>query len=92
MKHYRIIFSGKAQGVFFRRNTYLKAVELDISGYVRNLENGSVEVVAQGKKEMIDALIEFCKDGQTYAKVEKIKVEKYNSNKIWPDFSIKHEA
>jgi acylphosphatase len=88
LEHYRIIFSGKVQGVFFRRNTYLRAAELGISGYVRNLKNGNVEVIAQGKKNIIDELVKFCREGQPYAKVENVLIEKYDSEKKWTDFTI----
>jgi len=45
----RIFFKGKVQGVWFRANCQKKAIELDLSGWVRNLDNGDVECFCSGE-------------------------------------------
>ena len=74
MKSIKIIVQGKVQGVFFRDNAMKKAKQLLLNGYVKNLANGSVEIVAQGEKNKIDELIRFIKNGPGLAKIEKINV------------------
>lgn len=56
-----IIFSGRVQGVGFRYNAYEIAVRLELTGYVRNLHDGTVELEAQGEREKINFLIEYMK-------------------------------
>ncbi len=75
VKRVHIIVSGNVQGVFFRYNTRRLALNLNLKGFARNLENGDVEVIAEGNEEAIKELIEFCKKGPVGAKVKDIKVD-----------------
>lgn len=59
MKRYYMIFSGIVQGVGFRYTIIQIAHSLNLTGYVRNLDNGNVEVQVQGKETEID---EFLKE------------------------------
>ena len=67
-----VIFSGKVQGVYFRYNTQKKAIQIGLSGWVKNLINGNVEAVFEGEENKIKEIIEYCKNGQSYAKVKSI--------------------
>lgn len=75
MKTISITISGKVQGVFFRQSTQEKAGSLGISGTVRNLPNGDVQVIATGNKEQLDQLILWCHSGPSRALVAKVVVE-----------------
>jgi len=70
-----LLISGLVQGVFFRSNTRRVASELGLKGWVRNLPDGRVEVVAEGRKPALDRLIEFCRKGPEGARVENIQIE-----------------
>ena len=70
----RIIIKGKVQGVFFRVSAKEKADELGITGEVRNLPDGRVEVVACGDEARVQQLIAWCHKGPPRAKVEKVMV------------------
>ena len=74
MKCIHLIVSGKVQGVFFRDNTRKKANELGLKGYAKNLENGTVEVLAEGSEKKINELIAFIEKHPGYSKVENVKV------------------
>jgi acylphosphatase len=65
--------------VFFRREISYLARQLGVTGWTRNLSDGSVEVVAEGDKEAIDKLIQFCRVGPSGARVRNVSVE-------WEDF------
>ena len=67
------IVSGTVQGVFFRANVKKKAIELEITGYAKNLENGKVEILAQGKSEHIAALKQFILEHPGRARVKHIE-------------------
>ncbi len=55
--------TGIVQGVFYRYSTKRKADELGLAGTVRNLPDGSVEVVCEGDEKQIERLIEWCRQG-----------------------------
>ena len=74
MLAFSIKIHGLVQGVFFRKSTHQKAIELRISGYVRNCEDGSVEVFAEGDEETLKQFIEWCRKGPRGANVERIDI------------------
>lgn len=61
--------TGKVQGVWFRDSTRRQAVELDISGYAINLDDGNVEVYAVGYPEALDRLERWLHQGPPRAEV-----------------------
>jgi acylphosphatase len=71
----RIIISGKVQGVYYRQSTREKSMQLGISGIVKNLTNGSVEVIASGTSDQLNNLVEWCKQGPPKAVVSSIESE-----------------
>ena len=74
-----MFISGYVQGVFFRENTKRKANSLNVTGWVRNLEDGRVEAVFGGGEQEVKSMIEFCKHGPPRAAVTNVGVlwEKY---------------
>ena len=71
MKRIHVWFYGKVQGVFFRANVRERALQLGVNGWIKNLNDGSVEAVFEGEK--VDSLLGFCKESFD---VEDVKVEK----------------
>lgn len=84
-----IFISGRVQGVFFRDNTYKKAEELGVSGWVRNTPDGRVEAVFEGEKEKVESLIKWAKKGPLIAKVNGIDVEWQEYKGEFKDFDIR---
>ena len=74
VKHFNIIVIGKVQGVWFRAATQEKAIALGLNGFVKNEKDGSVYLEAEGEKENLDELVEWCHTGPPKAKVEKVEV------------------
>jgi acylphosphatase len=70
----QVFVSGQVQGVFFRESTRQIADELMLSGYVRNLRDGRVEVQVMGDVENVQSLMKWLKIGPKLAKVTTIKV------------------
>ena len=68
-----IKISGTVQGVFFRQSTRDKAQELDIKGWVRNCEDGSVEVEAEGDEMMLKVFVNWCHRGPQRAVVKEVE-------------------
>ncbi|MGR9072974.1 MAG: acylphosphatase [Gammaproteobacteria bacterium] len=71
----RLVVSGRVQGVFYRASTRNKAVSLNIKGYAKNLPDGRVEVVADGRREAVDQLIAWCRQGPAKSEVSGVLVE-----------------
>lgn len=85
-----IIVTGKVQGVFYRQRTKEIALSIGIKGTVRNLPNGSVQIVATGTKEQVDSLLEWCKQGLPKANVTSVNTVAV-SLELFNDFSIDRE-
>jgi acylphosphatase len=70
----RVFVSGKVQGVFFRSSIRDMAEDFGLSGWVKNLSDGRVEALFEGKKEVVEKMIEWCKIGPEFAKVTGLEV------------------
>lgn len=85
----KITVKGKVQGVWYRQSTLETANALGIRGWVRNLPNGDVEILAEGETEAINSLIEWCKKGPPLAIVKDIEIVELSYIGNLPDFHIK---
>ena len=85
-----IFVSGWVQGVFFRDQTQKWANSLSITGWVRNLKDGRVEVMAEGDEEKVEDLISQLKQGPSLARVENVDVDWEDYKGEFEDFSITH--
>ena len=90
MKQWYVLISGKVQGVGFRNFTQLNAQQLGVNGYAKNLANGKVEVVAEGDKSQLYALLEFLKKGPRYAKVDSIEIDGRDFTGEYKGFGIRY--
>ena len=70
-----IIVRGRVQGVFYRQSTREKATELNINGFVRNLPDGSVHILATGTIEQLNSFINWCWQGPRKAIVTDVQQE-----------------
>ena len=66
------VVCGYVQGVFFRAFVVEWANELGLTGYVRNLRGGTVEVLTEGERKQVEKLIGYLKVGPPGARVEKV--------------------
>ena len=78
MKQLHLTIHGNVQGVFFREKTKEKADELRLFGYVRNISDGTVEVVVHGDEQSLKKLLEWCRIGPRLAMVERV-------DEVWKD-------
>jgi len=72
--HRKLSITGRVQGVFYRATAVDKARELGVHGFVRNEEGGIVYIEVEGSRDAVDKLIQWCKSGPTFAKVEEVSV------------------
>ena len=90
-KQYRveIIVKGLVQGVSFRVYTKRKAVSLGLTGQVRNLANGDVEVIAEGKQEQLGQLIKWLRNkGSPASQVTDVTVNWSEELKNYTSFRV----
>jgi acylphosphatase len=70
-----ITVDGLVQGVFYRQSTKAKAIELGITGEIKNKTDGTVYIIAAGTEAQLKQFIEWCHKGPEMAIVTKVKIE-----------------
>ncbi|NIF60578.1 acylphosphatase [Enterobacter sp. Ap-916] len=82
---------GMVQGVGFRYSTQREGEKLGLTGYARNLDDGSVEVVACGEAGQVEKLLAWLKaGGPRSARVDKVLTEPYQPEREWINFGIRY--
>ncbi len=89
-KQVHVWISGIVQGVFFRAHTRQVALSLHVTGWVRNLRDGRVEIIAQGTQDALERLVEWCHHGPSMSRVDKIDVRWEDITKTFDDFEIRY--
>ena len=75
LQTFSILVIGKVQGVFYRQSTKEKALELGLTGVVKNLPGGSVLIQASGTASQLNQLVAWCRQGPSRAQVTGVQVE-----------------
>ncbi|SFV70395.1 Acylphosphate phosphohydrolase, putative [hydrothermal vent metagenome] len=75
MQWYRFIIFGKVQGVYYRKSVSQAMMKKQYKGYIQNLPNGTVEVVAEVFDDEFDTFISILKEGSALSTVEDIRYE-----------------
>ena len=71
----KVTIQGRVQKVFFRAETKRAADRLNLTGYVKNLADGSVEAFFQGEKTKVLQMVEWCHKGPRASRVDKVLEE-----------------
>ena len=87
-KSVRLIISGKVQGVFFRVETQKAARDFGVTGWVRNLADGTVEALAEGERSNVDALIDWCHQGPPMSRVDRVDVATRDFSGEYDSFEV----
>jgi acylphosphatase len=85
-----VIISGIVQGVNFRRFTQIKALQLGVNGWVRNLPDGRVEGYFDGEAEAVAKLLDWCHSGPPSARVDNLDIREEQFVAEFSDFFIKY--
>lgn len=88
-KSVRVYIEGTVQGIFFRAFVKENAERHNVKGFVRNLENGRVEIFLEGNNDDVDKMIELCRAGPKHSEIKNVEVkdEKFQDLKT---FKILH--
>ena len=89
MKRAHLIVSGRVQGVFYRDFVRKEAEKRGVAGFVRNLQNGNVEIVAEAPESKLEPFIKECKRGSFLSHVAKVDVKYETTKEEFEDFEIR---
>ena len=84
----RLTVQGTVQGIFFRQFVKEHADDLKLRGFVRNLENGTVEIIVEGEMEQIERLVRFVQKGPEHSQIRNVKVEEKKWSGEFKEFKI----
>ena len=90
MKKVHAIIKGQVVGVYYRSFIKDRAEELGLNGYVKNIDNKTVELVIEGHEAKIKRLLEFCKQGPPGALVDNIKTKSLPYDKEFNVFRVRY--
>ena len=76
MFRYKIVVSGNVQGIGYRFFSENEAQKLNLTGWVRNLSNGDVEILAEGEENILNEFISILKTKHSYATISNMKIQK----------------
>ncbi len=86
----KVIFKGNIQGVFFRQHVKKYADKYKVCGYVKNLEDGSVEMIAISDKNTLDKLMEEIQKKPGYGSIKTMSKEYSKNFEKFKDFQISY--
>lgn len=89
MKTVRVRVHGRVQGVWYRGTARTEAQRLDLSGWVRNRADGTVELLLQGAAAAVEAMLAWCRVGPSGADVTRLDVEDAGRDDTLADFQIR---
>lgn len=90
MKRLRAVVSGTVQGVGYRASVYKNMRGVNVGGYVKNLPDSTVEIVAEGTKEELDKVLDIAKKGSMLSTVRDVKTEYSEPAFEFVSFEIAH--
>ena len=85
----RLVIRGRVQGVWYRASARDRAEALGMTGWVRNLHDGSVELVAEGGGEAVEHLFGWCREGPPLAQVSRVEQERSPATGEFSAFDVK---
>lgn len=89
IKRYHFIINGRVQGVGYRYSTRHYAQDLNVVGWVKNRDDGKVELIAEGDKITLEQLLTWLKQGPCFADVTNVKVTHHPATGEFTEFSIR---
>lgn len=87
-KAFLLTIKGRVQGVGYRWFAKDRAHELDLTGYVKNLYNGDVEVFSEGEETTLERFIMDLRQGPSFSRVEEVIIKEYPYEGKYKDFSV----
>ena len=90
LKRIHIFVTGRVQGVFFRQSTKVIAIKNNVNGWVRNLDDGRVEIVVEGEESNINDLVDWCKTGPANSRVDEFELLEEEATGEFENFEVRY--
>uniref|UniRef100_A0A7C4ML70 Acylphosphatase n=1 Tax=Desulfatirhabdium butyrativorans TaxID=340467 RepID=A0A7C4ML70_9BACT len=88
----RVRITGRVQGVYFRAETQNAAQQIGVTGWVRNLRDGSVEAVFEGEAHRVRDMVAWCWKGSPFSRVDDVEVIEEPYQNEFQDFRVLRSA
>lgn len=88
IRRLHIFISGKVQGVFFRDFVKLTAESFNFKGWCKNLADGRVEIIVEGKEEKMKDFLRRLREGPPHAEIENIDYEQERTTNEFKEFRV----
>ena len=89
-KRIHIFVTGRVQGVFFRQSTRVMAIKNNVNGWVCNLDDGRVEIVAECETKNINNLADWCKTGPANSRVDEFELSEEGFTGEFENFEVRY--
>ena len=89
-KRVHIFVTGRVQGVFFRQATKVIAIKNNVTGWVKNLDDGRVEIMLEGEDRCVDPVIGWCNFGPANSRVDDIQINHENYVGKYKNFEVRY--
>ncbi|WP_292757209.1 acylphosphatase [Methylophaga sp. UBA2689] len=86
---YHFLIEGRVQGVGYRMSAQIAAQKIGVTGWVRNLRSGQVEMVAEAEPAQLEQLLEWAWQGPNFAQITDISLEKITATGEFTQFEIR---
>ena len=90
LKRIHIFVTGRVQGVFFRQSTRVMAIKNNVNGWVKNLDDGRVEVVGESEKQNTDNFMVWCKTGPANSRVDEFELIEEDYTGEFENFEVRY--
>jgi acylphosphatase len=91
-KAVRAVIKGRVQGVCYRMETAREAEKHNVSGWVMNRSDGTVEALFEGEKPKVEAMLDWCRQGPPAASVKDVETEEIPYTGQFKDFSVRYTS
>lgn len=85
-----VVVKGRVQGVFFRDYTRKQALQFNLTGWIRNLSDGSVEALFCGDEKMVSDMLSWLKLGSPQSRVDSVQINDIYSGESFSTFNIRY--
>ena len=85
-----VVVKGRVQGVFFRDYTRKQALQFNLTGWVRNLPDGSVEALFCGDEKKVSDMLSWLKLGSPQSRVDSFQINNIHSDESFSTFNIRY--
>lgn len=92
MTRVRLVINGRVQGVNFRSHARERAERAGVTGWIRNRDDGAVEIVAEGEDGAVASFARWCERGPRLARVDGIETEALSGARRYTEFSVTERA